>query len=315
LVNPLVFVALGVELLKSTKIVRSAIVMSLVVTTHRKLPPHPQQNTTTMNEWYNKNINHNRGHNSVSMSSSLTLLCRFLNLVLITLLIVNNNSSSIIEALHQNDLQQKQKPYRCITTCCRSVFRRLVYYKYMVHDDDRTGAWLVPAPKQCDVLLHKKKQCSVNHYGDMMALYMSSNSDDKNGEADVVFDISAKEGVVWYDISQIAGVKETFSDVSVQAGESISSIKRKIKVEGGEWFQNVATPMINLYESINSTEKLDARTKWNSNVKWGTEEEPLVVKLSIASQGILIFRLLCFYQMELLVLTHVNIYQSKISIL
>jgi hypothetical protein len=81
-------------------------------------------------------------------------------------------------------------------------------------------------------------------------------------------------GVVWVDISRAAGVNGTFSDVSVQTGEYLSSIKRKLLENCSFVFQN--GPLIKLYESAESTEPLDDRTRWNASVPWGTEKNPLI---------------------------------------
>jgi hypothetical protein len=233
-----------------------------------------------MNEPYDKNNNHNRGHNSVSITSSWTPLCRFLMFILIAVLLVNDKSSVVKPLLQYRPQQPQQRPYRCATaTCCRSLLQKHLFYKYSrVNNDDRTGAWLIPAPKQC----------SVNHFGDTTALYMSSSHDGDSRAGDVVIDNSRKVGVVWCDISQIAGVEKTFSDVTVQAGESISSIKRKIKDSSAAMFQNIDAPLIKLYEFADSTDPLEDGTEWTTNVAWGTYTTKLFAKLSV-SKGTISF--------------------------
>jgi hypothetical protein len=85
-----------------------------------------------------------------------------------------------------------------------------------------------------------------------------------------------RTGLVWVDISRAAGVKDTFSDVSVQTGDYLSSIKRKLWDNCCFVFPNIDAPLIKLYESAESTEPLDDRTRWNASVPWGTEKNPLI---------------------------------------
>jgi hypothetical protein len=86
--------------------------------------------------------------------------------------------------------------------------------------------------------------------------------------------IPCSTGVLWVDISRSAGVKGTFSDVSVQTGEYLSSIKRKLLEDCA--FVSQYGSLIKLYESAESTEPLDDRTRWNASVPWGTEKNPLI---------------------------------------
>jgi hypothetical protein len=112
---------------------------------------------------------------------------------------------------------------------------------------------------------------------------MSTYSDSDIGAMDAVFNSSAKS-YVWYKLPS----RTTTFAVPVEFGEYFCSIRKKIYNRHVIIFKDVDVANIMIYELDKSAEPLDGRTKWNSSVYWGTEDAPLLVKVNIESDGMII---------------------------
>ena len=53
-----------------------------------------------------------------------------------------------------------------------------------------------------------------------------------------------------------------------------------MKIQSRPDFDTIASYRIELFESNEHTEPLNAVVTWNSNVKWGTQTHPLIVKVN-----------------------------------
>ena len=76
------------------------------------------------------------------------------------------------------------------------------------------------------------------------------------------------------------GQQSQLSKFKVNEGEYIGSIKKGIKEKGGPKFYSVPPRKIELFTSTQQEAQLNALDKWNPSVTWGTEVQPLIVKLN-----------------------------------
>jgi hypothetical protein len=89
---------------------------------------------------------------------------------------------------------------------------------------------------------------------------------------------AAIDSFVWYRII----INEELSRVTtikVKEGEYIDSIIRGIKLQSNVLLAFVDPTQIYLFESIESAEPFDDSTYWNTNVKWGKFETPMIVRV------------------------------------
>jgi Crinkler effector protein N-terminal domain len=79
--------------------------------------------------------------------------------------------------------------------------------------------------------------------------------------------------------------KKTVTSIVVEEGDSIDTIKERIKNKNSNIFASIDAPQMKLFESEQDIEQekspLDARMKWNSTVSWGTENTPLFVQVPV----------------------------------
>ena len=68
--------------------------------------------------------------------------------------------------------------------------------------------------------------------------------------------------------------------INVSKGDNIDSIIDKIKTKGSPDFDDVPAYRIELFESIEEEEPLNALETWNPSVSWGTKLRPLMVKVN-----------------------------------
>ena len=71
-------------------------------------------------------------------------------------------------------------------------------------------------------------------------------------------------------------------EIKVKQGDSIPTIQEKIKSKGSPAFDSIPVFSINLFlfkkqMETEFTKPLTATMKWNSEVAWGTVEQPLIV--------------------------------------
>jgi hypothetical protein len=70
------------------------------------------------------------------------------------------------------------------------------------------------------------------------------------------------------------------SKAKVKPGDEIDDIRKKIKRETSPYFDGVPAIGIELFESDEHTEPLKSVVKWHSEVEWGTQTHPLIVKVN-----------------------------------
>ena len=70
------------------------------------------------------------------------------------------------------------------------------------------------------------------------------------------------------------------SKVKVKPGDEIDDIRKKIKRENSNALALVDATQLELFESKKHKKPLNAFLTWNSNVKWGTQTQPLIVKVN-----------------------------------
>ena len=69
------------------------------------------------------------------------------------------------------------------------------------------------------------------------------------------------------------------SKVKVKPGDDIDDIREKIKKKERPDFDTIASYRIELFESKKHKKPLNAFVKWHSEVEWGTQTQPLIVKV------------------------------------
>jgi hypothetical protein len=84
---------------------------------------------------------------------------------------------------------------------------------------------------------------------------------------------------LYYTIS-IDGRQSRILKAKVHKGDDIDSIIDEIKKKGSPDFDSIPAYRIELYESLEQEEPLNALEEWYPNVTWGTKQQPLVVKIN-----------------------------------
>jgi hypothetical protein len=74
--------------------------------------------------------------------------------------------------------------------------------------------------------------------------------------------------------------KRGMTTVSVEPGNNIDNIRKLIKKENRNIFASIDAIQIELYESLEQEEPLNALEKWSPNATWGTQQQPLIVKVN-----------------------------------
>ena len=90
---------------------------------------------------------------------------------------------------------------------------------------------------------------------------------------------SKSEGIFYVAVD---GLMSQMLEIKVKQGDSIPTIRKAIKSEGRNTFASYDAFQIKLYQSKEQTETkvtkpMSATTNWNSEVTWGTVEQPLIV--------------------------------------
>jgi hypothetical protein len=113
----------------------------------------------------------------------------------------------------------------------------------------------------------------------------NSNEDDDDASSnDRKPSVQPRQGDVprnyylYYTVS-IDDTVDQMMDIAINNGDSISTLKRRIKEENINTFSSVDARQILLFESTESTQPLDTTLKWSPGVTWGTVTQPLIVKI------------------------------------
>ena len=88
-----------------------------------------------------------------------------------------------------------------------------------------------------------------------------------------------QQNVVHYKIS-IDGQTSRVMTIKVKNEDYIDSIIDEIKTKNGVLLSSVDPAQIELFESIEEGEPLNALETWNPSVSWGTKLRPLMVKVN-----------------------------------
>ena len=88
----------------------------------------------------------------------------------------------------------------------------------------------------------------------------------------------SKDPFVYYGIFHNEQMSR-ITRIKVKDKDYIDSIIDEIKIKERPYFDGVPAVGIELFESNEHTEPLNAVVTWNSNVKWGTQTQPLIVKV------------------------------------
>ena len=88
-----------------------------------------------------------------------------------------------------------------------------------------------------------------------------------------------QQNVVHYKIS-IDGQTSRVMTIKVKNEDYIDSIIDEIKTKNGVLLSSVDPAQIELFESIEEGEPLNALKTWNPSVSWGTKLQPLMVKVN-----------------------------------
>jgi hypothetical protein len=94
----------------------------------------------------------------------------------------------------------------------------------------------------------------------------------------------AARAFLWVKVP-IDDQKKTVTSIVVEEGDSIDTIKERIKIKNSPDFDSVSTTRIELFESEQDIEQekppLDPTMEWNPNVTWGTKTQPLIVQVPV----------------------------------
>ena len=85
---------------------------------------------------------------------------------------------------------------------------------------------------------------------------------------------------VYFTLSIDGRKSMILTKINVKPGDEIDDIRKEIKKETSPYFDDVPTFGIELFESNNKEEPLNALETWNHNVTWGTKQSPLIVKVN-----------------------------------
>ena len=77
----------------------------------------------------------------------------------------------------------------------------------------------------------------------------------------------------------INDTKRGMTKVSVEPGNNIDNIRKFIKKENSNILLPLTLFRIELYESLEQEEPLNALEEWSPNATWGTKQQPLIVKV------------------------------------
>ena len=88
----------------------------------------------------------------------------------------------------------------------------------------------------------------------------------------------SKEPFVYYRIFHNEQMSR-ITRIKVKDKDYIDSIIDEIKIKERPDFDSIASHRIELFKSNEHTEPLNAFVTWNSNVEWGTQTQPLIVKV------------------------------------
>jgi hypothetical protein len=109
-----------------------------------------------------------------------------------------------------------------------------------------------------------RKRASVNDDGDEIDAAMEVEPRVKRKEPTFVY-------------VAIDGMLSQITKIEVIEGNDIDDIKEKIKEKAKNTFASCDAYQIKLFASEDDEEPLPPTKKWNPNVTWGTETQPLIV--------------------------------------
>ena len=69
-------------------------------------------------------------------------------------------------------------------------------------------------------------------------------------------------------------------EVKVVTGDNLNKIKDRLKIQTRPYFDSIPTFEIELFESDEHKKPLKSVVTWNSKVEWGTQTQPLIVKVN-----------------------------------
>ena len=111
----------------------------------------------------------------------------------------------------------------------------------------------------------------------------TSDAGDSNSKAAEtirgLYDIMQRNFFVYFTILS-DGRQSRITKVKVNEGDDIDSIIDEIKNNNSPDFDDVPAYRIELFESVERTEPLNALEMWKPNVSWGTKQQPLMVKVN-----------------------------------
>jgi hypothetical protein len=90
--------------------------------------------------------------------------------------------------------------------------------------------------------------------------------------------IEAKQELYVYYTISIDGRQSRIMKAKVHKGGDIDSIIDEIKKKNSILLASIPTYRIELHESFEQKEPLNALEKWSPNAIWGTKQQPLIVK-------------------------------------
>ena len=85
---------------------------------------------------------------------------------------------------------------------------------------------------------------------------------------------------VYFTLSIDGRKSMILTKINVKPGDEIDDIRKEIKKENSNVLASVDAGQIELFESNNKEEPLNALETWNHNVTWGTKQSPLIVKVN-----------------------------------
>ena len=180
------------------------------------------------------------------------------------------------------------KPNTALSFCCLpsspSIVERTTLLGF-VNSFQKKRSSLLHHVLQCD---DAQKQCcgTIFFRTASSARRRISNSDsnnDNNEETETENEMSKnfENEHVYYTVFR-DGRQSQIAKIKVNKGDDIIAIKEKIKVQCSPDFDSIPAYRIELFESslFGQQEPLNALEKWNMKVTWGTEKQPMIVKVN-----------------------------------
>ena len=192
-----------------------------------------------------------------------------------TILLLLTWTSAFLDTKHTTVLS-----LRCLPTSSSSIVERATFITSFQKKRSSLHHVL-----QCD---DAQKQCcgTIFFRTASSARRRISNSDsnnDNNEETETENEMSKnfENEHVYYTVFR-DGRQSQIAKIKVNKGDDIIAIKEKIKVQCSPDFDSIPAYRIELFESslFGQQEPLNALEKWNMKVTWGTEKQPMIVKVN-----------------------------------